>query len=256
MGLEIDRKEYYNLLRTRDTTKLTDQQEARVIITYLNDQGCHVFVDEQYILDHLGNKEDRVILSIIWFTPEQLRLCRRFVTGFLLETDATFNKEARGLLLHNLVGIDNCGKTFPALQLFATNEGARVFEKVEEVWDRAIFYDCPSPAVLAGDFAAGLAKSVGRSAAKKKEAARKAEEISAAKGKGKAVDGDGVDETDQVSGMVAAHPDVQPYEPDSQTKAVDCITDVEDSIELSTGEYMILLYRDVRSMRLMRLRRD
>jgi hypothetical protein len=58
------------------------------------------------------------------------------------------------------VGIDNYGKTFAALQLFATNEGARVFEKVEEVWDLAIFHDCPGPAVLAGDFAAGLAISV------------------------------------------------------------------------------------------------
>jgi uncharacterized membrane protein YvbJ len=95
MGLEIDRREFYNLLQKRGEVKLTDQEEIRVIITYLNDQSCHVFVDEQYVLDNLGNKTDRVILSIIWFTPEQLRLCRRFVSGFLLETDATFNKESR-----------------------------------------------------------------------------------------------------------------------------------------------------------------
>jgi hypothetical protein len=28
------------------------------------------------------------------------------------------------------------------MQFFATNEGARVFEKVEEVWDQFIFHDC------------------------------------------------------------------------------------------------------------------
>jgi hypothetical protein len=67
------------------------------------------------VLDNLRNKTDRVILSIIWFTPEQLRLNRRFISGFLIESDATFNKERRRLLLHNLIGIDNCGKTYPAL---------------------------------------------------------------------------------------------------------------------------------------------
>ena len=95
--------------------KLSDQEEARLIITYLNDQGCHVFVDEVYVLDNLGNKTDRVIQCIIWCTPEQVRLNRRFVSGFLLETDATFNKECRRLLLYNLVGIDNCGKSYCAM---------------------------------------------------------------------------------------------------------------------------------------------
>jgi hypothetical protein len=115
MGLRIDRKEYYNLVRKRSEGKVTDQEEARIILTYLNDQGCHVFVDEVYVLDNLGNKTDRIIQCILWFTAEQLRLNRRFASGFLLETDATFNKEARRLLIHNLVGIDNCGKTYPAM---------------------------------------------------------------------------------------------------------------------------------------------
>jgi hypothetical protein len=115
IGLEIERREFYNLWRKREEVKLLDQEEARLIITYLDGQGCHVFVDKQYVLDNLRNKTNRVILSIIWFTPKQLRLCRRFVSGFLLKTDATFNKERRGLLLYNLVGIDNCGKTFAAL---------------------------------------------------------------------------------------------------------------------------------------------
>jgi hypothetical protein len=69
----------------------------------------------------------------MWFTPEELRLYRRFASSFLLETNTAFNKESRRLLLHNLISIDNCCKTFPAMQLFATNESAREFEKVEDV---------------------------------------------------------------------------------------------------------------------------
>lgn len=70
MGLEIDRKEFYNLLRTRTEAKLSNQDEARLIITYLNDQGCHVYVNEVYILDNLENKTKRLIQCILWFTPE------------------------------------------------------------------------------------------------------------------------------------------------------------------------------------------
>jgi hypothetical protein len=86
---------------------------------------------------------------------------------------------------------------------FAINESARVFEKVEEVWDRAIFYNFPGPAILAGNFAARLAASVARSDVKRKEAAPKAEEMSAAKGKGKAVDIGRVDDVDNVDGIVS-----------------------------------------------------
>jgi hypothetical protein len=55
------------------------------------------------------------------------------------------------------VGIDNCGKTFPAMQIFSINEGARVCEHAEGVWMQYMFYDCPPPAVLAADFALGVA---------------------------------------------------------------------------------------------------
>jgi hypothetical protein len=61
IGLEIDRKECYNLVRKRSEGKVTDQEEARIILTYLNDQGCHVFVDEVYVLNNLGNKTNRII---------------------------------------------------------------------------------------------------------------------------------------------------------------------------------------------------
>ncbi len=56
MGLEISRTDFYNLLRKRDQVKLSDQEEARVVITYLDDHGSHVFVDEQYVLNNLGNR--------------------------------------------------------------------------------------------------------------------------------------------------------------------------------------------------------
>jgi hypothetical protein len=102
--------------------------------------------------------------------------------------------------------------------------------------------------VLAGDFAAGLASSVARSAAKKKEAALKTQ-----KGKERAGNSHGVEVLDSSDGLEGSGggldglddvappcPGLEPYEPDSQTIIVDCIRDVEDLIQLPSGLWMIL----------------
>lgn len=52
-------------MRKRGKVKLLAQEEARLILNYLNDEGCHVEVDEVYLIDNLGNKADRVIQSIV-----------------------------------------------------------------------------------------------------------------------------------------------------------------------------------------------
>ena len=165
----------------------------------------------------------------------------------MLQTNITFNKEACRLLLHNLVNIDNYGKTYPAIQLFATNESARVFAIVEEIWDRAIFHDCPGPAILVRDFATGLAVSITRSAVKKKEAALKALEVEAQKGKGRALDNVGIDSgfdnfgnQNSQDNIITTCPGLQLYKPDSQTIIIDCILDIEDSIQLPDGLQMTL----------------
>jgi hypothetical protein len=74
--------------------------------------------------------------------------------------DATFNKNNRRLLLQNIVGIDNTGKTFAALQLFYISESARFFRFVAKIWGTYFFYDCPGPSVWCADFAAGVSAAV------------------------------------------------------------------------------------------------
>ncbi|PMD52565.1 uncharacterized protein K444DRAFT_636161 [Hyaloscypha bicolor E] len=134
------------------------------------------------------------------------------------------------------------------MQLFTTSKGACVFEKVEEVWERFIFYNYPGPVVLARDFTAGLVVSIARSAAKKKEKALKARENYTIKGKGRADDfgdpnGDDFDSIGGIGGdrgVNAGSPQFQPYEPDSQIIIADYITDVEELIPLSNGHIMVL----------------
>ena len=99
MGLTIDANRYYNLIRKEQTYSLSPQEEALMLLHYLESRNVHVVVDEQYVLDEEGNKKDRVILCIVWWTPEQIRMARRFVSDMLAETDATFNTNEKRMLL-------------------------------------------------------------------------------------------------------------------------------------------------------------
>ena len=52
-------------------------------------------------------------------------MARRFVSGFMYETDATFGTNSLKLPLSVMVGIDNCGKTFPVAYV-----GAKFFRSL------------------------------------------------------------------------------------------------------------------------------
>jgi hypothetical protein len=52
-----------------------------------------------YILDTNGNQIDRITDVIAWWTQEQAYYTRRFVSGRLIESDVTFNKNDRRMLL-------------------------------------------------------------------------------------------------------------------------------------------------------------
>jgi hypothetical protein len=156
MGLKIDAKTYYNLRAHDSTRTLNPYNKSVLLLKKLKDRHVHVAVKEKYVLDEEGNKRDRVILCIAWWTPEQIRMARRFVSDMLAETDATFNTNEKRLLLQCFVGIDNTGSTFQFLQAFATAESADIIRFLLQILQDYFFYDCPGFAVLAGDFGAGL----------------------------------------------------------------------------------------------------
>jgi hypothetical protein len=59
----------------------------------------------------------------IWFThPAQLEATRRFVTGFLLVVDGTFNTNDLRLTLVNMVSVLNTGETFPVAFSYCASE--------------------------------------------------------------------------------------------------------------------------------------
>ena len=93
-------------------------------------------------------------------------MARRFVSGFLYETDATFNTNTRRLPLSVMVGIDNTGHTFPMAFMFITSESAKSFKFANECLTDLCFYNCPQPSLICGDFSKGLGAAVAKQAAK------------------------------------------------------------------------------------------
>jgi len=238
IGLTIQPKQYYNLIRNENSHSLSPQEEALLLLHYLESQEVHVVVDEQYVLDERGEKRDRVITCIVWWTSAQIQMARRFVSDMLAQTDATFNTNEKRLLLQCFIGIDNTNSTFEFLQAFSTAESARNIRFILQVLEDYFFYDCPGFAVLAGDFGSGLSAGFAQKAA---EDAREAEKQSALRGEQN--QWEDVQEELQIDDypLPTARPE---YEPDSQTIIIDTdwVRAVEPTVVTVNQESAILQY--------------
>ena len=70
---------------------LTKQEELELLLEVLDVDGFHHRVDDDYIVDEVGDRVGRVLRSIFFCNEEQIRLARRFVSMFMYQTDATFS---------------------------------------------------------------------------------------------------------------------------------------------------------------------
>jgi hypothetical protein len=130
-----------------------------LFIETLEDEGIHPRIRAEYELDGVERCR-RVIRDLFWITLEQIRLARRLASSFLYETDSTFNTSRLRMPLSVIVDIDNTGKTFPVAFCYITSESAASFKWISEQLTDIVFYDCPEPAIIAGDFSKGLGAAI------------------------------------------------------------------------------------------------
>ncbi len=152
--LKLTRSDYYNLQRSSE--KLTSEEELLAALGHLEDMGFHVLTKKVYMIEN--NERRRRVTEMFFFcSPEQIVMGRRFVSGFVVETDATFNTNELNLPLSALVGVTNTLRTFPMTYCFVPSESAIAFKFMNKCM-RTLFFtgDCPGPRVIMGDFAAGL----------------------------------------------------------------------------------------------------
>jgi hypothetical protein len=104
---EVGKKKFYNLQRKEGKGTLTRQEELEYILQLLEEEDIHVRYRTEYTVDSDGERDGRVIKDLFWMSPEQIKMARRFVSGYVYETDATFNTNSLRLPLSIMVGIDN-----------------------------------------------------------------------------------------------------------------------------------------------------
>ena len=147
------------MTRKEGKTKLSPQEELALLVGHLERHGYHPRTRDEYVVKD-GVREKKVVRDIFFMSDDQIRMARRFVSGFIYETDATFNTNTLRLPLSVMVGIDNTGCTFPMAFMFIMSESAKSFTFVSEQLTDLCFYDCAEAAIICGDFSKGLGASI------------------------------------------------------------------------------------------------
>lgn len=123
-------------------------------------EGFHVRYSEKYIVEN-NIRQNPVIEHFFFCSPEQIQMARRFVSGFVIDTDATFNINELRMPLSGLIGITNTMSTFPVAHCFIKSESTPAFVFINECLEDLFFFDdCPGPAVMLGDFSVGLSQAM------------------------------------------------------------------------------------------------
>ena len=131
--------------------KRTKEEEVRYALAIL-----HVRVREKYVIE--GDiRQAREIQHFFFCGDFQIKMARQFASGFIVVTDATSNTSEQALILSVLVCITNTMNSFPIAYAYIASESADAFLFLNECMRDLFLYDnCQGPAVMLGDFAAGL----------------------------------------------------------------------------------------------------
>ena len=152
-GLRLSKDDYYNLSRSEGNH--TEEEARQFALAILKEESFHVRCLEKNIIEDNQMKR-RVIEHFFFCNEEQICLARRFLSHFLVETDATFNTNRLNMPLSVLLGITNTGSSFPAAYCFISLESKESFLFMFACMEELMFYDqCVGPNVILGDFAAG-----------------------------------------------------------------------------------------------------
>ena len=153
-GLRLSQKEYYNLVSFNKAR--TPAQEVQYALKTLESRGFHVRVKEKYLVEQ-DVRHTQEIQFFFFCNMDQVLFARKFASQFLIITDATFTTNANELPLSVIVCVTNLLRSFPIAYCFIALESTDAFVFINECMRELFFHDsCLGPAVILGDFAAGL----------------------------------------------------------------------------------------------------
>ncbi len=148
--LDITSKEYYNLIKFID--KKISQEQLTLILKTVELKNFHVRCLKKYVMKNDVRKH-QVIELFFFCNTLQIRFARRFVSDFVIQTDATFNTNHLNMPLSVLMSITNTVKSFAVAYCFVSSESIEVFIFINSCIRDLIFHDdCSESAVMLGDF--------------------------------------------------------------------------------------------------------
>ena len=121
LGFTIDSTTYYNTVR-HNRPSADDCQTIQGLLVALADAGFLWRSRVEYEEDPIGNVISQKFIQIFFMNKQQVVLVQRFVAGFVLVVDGTFNTNSMRLPLLIAVGITNSGKTFPVAFSYCPSE--------------------------------------------------------------------------------------------------------------------------------------
>lgn len=155
MGLDLNANEFSNPMRSGG--RMSPEDQLRCALRGLEIKGFLVRCLQKYVVE--GGDRQRVVVG--FFNAWQIRMARRFMGEFNLQTDATFNTSHLNLPIAVIVGTSNVVRSFPATYCFVISESKEAFTFIFDAL-KMIFHDCIGPRVVISDFVLGLSSAMCR----------------------------------------------------------------------------------------------
>ena len=156
-NIRLPAKDCWNLIRS---SKLSKEEQVQVTLDTLEAKGFHVRCHKKYHVEE-NIRQKQVIEAFFFCSPEQVSMTRRFVSSFVMQTDATFNTNELNMTLSILLRITNTLASYPVAYCFISSESADAFIFIHVCCKEIFFWNnCPRPEVILGGFSLGLSAAL------------------------------------------------------------------------------------------------
>lgn len=160
-NLRIDRKTYYNLVRSKPLEDGVSNNSFEGLVLALEEVGFRFACLMSDGLAEDGSIKGRVLEQLFFISDAQIAYGKRFLAGHVVLIDGTFETNRLGLVLLVVVGVTNTGKNFPAAYSFTRSEARVSFDFIFDYLGHFIFTDDIAEArVVLGDQTPGFIVSM------------------------------------------------------------------------------------------------
>jgi len=153
----LSKKQYYNLIPSITRSK---EEIITGLLQCLDNSMFTVRIRYSYTLNDAGAPVQKNIEQIFLLDNYQRGLSKRFISDFMMKTDATFNINALKMLLFVAVNVTNTAMTFSACFSFAISESEEAFNFFIQCMHEELFNDCLPSRVIIADQGKGLTASL------------------------------------------------------------------------------------------------